>query len=253
MKIDFSKKALIAYITAGLPDMVFTKRAVLKLQEAGVSAVEIGIPYSDPVVEGKTIANASMLSLERGTNLDMIFDAVAEISPDLKIPVYFMSYYSPIFTYGEDKTFAKCKESGVSGLIIPDLCYEEGLSTFTKIKDYGLDPIMLAFPNTDNKRLKEIGDVGGSFVYYVNLFGTTGERNEIPVDSINRLREAKQVINTPLCAGFGVSSRAMFDTLSGVADGVIVGSAIVRRILDNLDNPDKALDEISDFIKELRG
>lgn len=251
MKIDFSSKVLVAYITAGVPNFEFTQKAILKLQECGVSAIEIGVPYSDPVADGNTIAEASMIALERGVNIDLIFDAVSEIKSSLKIPLYFMSYYSPIYTYGIDKTIDRAKNSGVSGFIIPDVSLNQGKAIFKKIKNNGLDPILLAFPNTPDAQLKKISAISGSFVYYVNLFGTTGMRDSTPQESIDRLRKVKQIVNGKVCAGFGVSNKVMFDNLLAEADGVIIGSAIIKHIINNLNNPQKALDEIEIFIKDI--
>ena len=253
MTIDFTKKALITYITAGFPDMEFTKSAILALQKSGVAAIEVGVPYSDPVADGKTIALASHLSLQRGCNLDLILKGLGEIKDKITIPIYLMSYYSPIYSYGEERLFQKAKDVGVTGFIIPDLPLDEGRATFEKMLQMSLDPILLAFPNTDTKRLGEITKVVGSFIYYVNLFGTTGARDAIPEESLTHLRKLKSQAEKPICAGFGVSNRKMFEKLSTVADGVIVGSAIVKIIIKYQNEPDVALKKVSGFVKELLG
>jgi tryptophan synthase alpha chain len=248
-KMDFTKKALIVYITAGFPDMDFTKKAILLLQSLGVSAIEVGIPYSDPVADGPVIAQAGHKSLEKGTNMDGIFKAVSEIKGSLTVPLYFMSYYSPVYTYGEDKFIKKCLESGVTGAIIPDLSLDEGRAFYQKEKKEGLDPILLVFPNTAEKKIKEIASVSGSFIYYVNLFGTTGVRTTIPADAYKKVEAVKKASGKPVCAGFGVSGREDFEKLSRYADGVIIGSAVVKCILENESDPAKALKDMENFIR----
>lgn len=252
MAIDFNRKVLIAYVTGGYPDIEFTLSAVLALQKSGVSAIEIGIPYSDPVADGPTIADASHLALQKGINIDQILDGIESIKNQLNIPLYLMSYYPPVFKYGIDKLIKRCRSAGVTGMIFPDISVDEGKETFIRFKDAGLEPILLVFPNTEEKRLREIEELSGSFIYYVNLFGTTGIRDHIPESSTEHLREVKRMVNKPVCAGFGVSNRKMFDDLSQYADGVIIGSAIMKRIIQNIDTDrQEALDAITKFIEEV--
>lgn len=253
MQIDFTKKGLIAYVTAGFPNMDFTNKAILALQEAGVSAIEVGVPYSDPVADGPTIALASHKALQNGINLDIIFDGLSSIKEQVTVPLYIMSYYSPLFTYGEDKVLEKCKQSGVSGIIFPDLQLDEGRETFKKCKDHGIDPIILLFPNAADERIKDVSENSGSFIYYVNLFGTTGVRDSIPASSLERLKHIKHTTDKPVFAGFGVSKRDMFTDISRYADGVIIGSAIVKQILDNENDEARALESISSFIQGILG
>ncbi len=253
MKIDFSKKGLVAYLTAGYPSMQFTLDAIQALQSAGASAIEVGIPYSDPVADGPIIALASHKALESGINLDIILSGLASIKDKIQIPLYFMSYYSPIFTYGEDRLIKASLDCGVSGIIFPDLQLDEGKDTFRKCKENGLDPILLLFPNASDQRIKDVTEHGGSFIYYVNLFGTTGVRDQIPPASLEHLRHIKATTSKPVFAGFGVSSRQMFLDLTAHADGVIIGSAIVKRILDNEKDEPKALQSISEFISLVTG
>ncbi len=253
MQIDFSKKGLIAYVTAGFPSMEFTQKAILTLQAAGVSAIEVGVPYSDPVADGPTIALASHKALERGINLDRIFEGLQAIKDKVTVPLYLMSYYSPLFTYGEDRVLEQCNKCGVSGIIFPDLQLDEGLDTFTKCKEKGIDPILLLFPNADDKRIGAVAEASGSFIYYVNLFGTTGVRDSIPASSLKSLEHLKTVTGKPVYAGFGVSKREMFSQISEYSDGVIIGSAIIKRMLEHEQDESRALAEISTFIKGILG
>jgi tryptophan synthase alpha chain len=253
MPIDFTKKGLIVYITAGYPDMEFTLDAILALQSCGVSAIELGIPYSDPVADGPVIAMASMLSLQRGTNLDKIFQALSAIKNDIRIPVYLMSYFSPLYTYGIDKMIDKSKDAGIEGVVFPDLTIEEGGQVFSELKKNSLDPILLAFPNSGEERIRRIAANSGSFVYYVNLFGTTGVRDRIPEDSLAKLASVKSIAGKPVYAGFGISTREMFLKLCEHADGGIVGSAVMKRILDKADDRKQALNDAAVFVNGLLG
>lgn len=253
MALDFGRKNLVLYITAGYPSLSFTQKAVLSFQEWGATAIEIGIPYSDPVADGPVIQQASLLSLEKGTNLDNITGALSEIKKDVRVPLYAMSYYSPIFSYGMDKFIARSLDSGIAGSIIPDLELDEGRGFFTKQKENGLDPILLAFPNTPDTRVRQIADEGGSFIYYVNIFGTTGVGAGIPESSIARMAGVRSAAGKPVFAGFGVSGPADASRLLSKADGVIVGSAVVKRILDNAGDEKAALMALEVFIKEMAG
>lgn len=253
MQQKTDSKGLVAYLTAGYPSMDFTNRAILALQQAGATAVEVGIPYSDPVADGPVIAQASYKALQSGINLDLILQDLAAIRSELKIPLYLMSYYSPVFTYGEDRLIERCREQGITGIIFPDLQLDEGRQTFLKCKQQGLDPILLLFPNAEAKRIQDVSEAGGSFIYYVNLFGTTGVRNTIPSASLEQLRLIKSLSPKPVYAGFGVSSRQMYLDLTAYADGVIIGSAIVKRIMELEQQPQQALESISVFIQTILG
>lgn len=253
MKIEFDRKALVAYLTAGMPDMDFTAKAILKLQEAGAAAIELGVPYSDPVSDGPVIAEASLLSLAGGTNLDGIFEMVGKIKKKLTIPVYLMSYYAPIYAYGADRLMVQSRENGVTGLVLPDITIEEGGTLCDAIKSEGLDPVMLVYPNTPEERVKAIADKCGSFVYYVNLFGTTGVRKELPETSLEHLRLVRQWAGKPVCAGFGISGKEMFDRLTRVCDGGIIGSALMRIVLDNRGDKKAALEGIDKFVRTVLG
>ena len=253
MQIDFSKKGLAVYVTAGFPDMEFTLDMILTLQHCGVSMIELGIPYSDPVADGPIIAKASMLSLAKGTNLDKIFQALGAIKNEIRVPLYLMSYFSPIYTYGIDKLIDKCKSAGAGGVIFPDLTIEEGGDVFRELKKNSLDPILLAFPNSDESRIRQIGEYSGSFIYYVNLFGTTGVRDSIPEESVARIEFVRRVTGKPVYAGFGVSNREMYLKICEKADGAIVGSAVMKRVLENQDDRKRALNDVAVFVNGLLG
>jgi tryptophan synthase alpha chain len=248
--MTFSSKALIPYITAGLPDLETTRKALLMYQETGCAAAEIGVPYSDPVADGPVIAEAGYHSLARGTNLDDLFKMLKGLKGTLKIPVYLMSYYSPVYTYGEDKFISECASSGAAGSIVPDLSLDEGRNFFQKQKEAGLDPVLLVFPNTPADRIRDIAAASGSFLYCVNFFGTTGVR-EIPDSAYERLAEVKRLAGKSVAAGFGVSTKADFDRLRRYGDAVIMASAFMKILLEHEQTPDAALKVIRGRIGEI--
>ncbi len=248
--MTFSSKALIPYITAGLPDMDTTRQALLLYQECGCAAAEIGVPYSDPVADGPVIAEAGYQSLARGTNMDHLFGMLKGLKGQLKIPVYLMSYYSPVYTYGEDRFISECANSGVAGSIVPDLSLDEGRTFFEQQKRAGLDPILLVFPNTPTDRIRDIADATGSFLYCVNFFGTTGVR-QIPESAYERLAEVKRIAGKPVAAGFGVSTKADYERLKKYGDAVIMASAFMKILLEHEKKPDTALGIIREKIREI--
>jgi len=248
--LDFSHKNLLIYLTAGIPSMAFLQEAILQLQSY-VDAIEIGVPYSDPVADGPVIAHASQLALEKGVNLDGILGAVKEISSQVTIPLYLMSYYAPLYAYGAEKFLSACREAGVRGVIVPDLNVDEGEGFYRRLSSEGLDPVLLVFPNTKADRVKRIASVSGDFLYYVNFFGTTGERRDNLSFSLDHLRDVKRWAGKPVCAGFGVADKEGYEKLSAVADGVIIGSAVMRRVLDAMNEKD-ALEHVISFVKGIR-
>lgn len=249
-RLDFSHKNLIIYLTAGVPSLAFLQEAILSLQSY-VDAIEIGVPYSDPVADGSIIAHASQLALEKGVNLDGIFGAIREIASQVTIPLYLMSYYAPLYAYGKEKFALHCQQSGIRGAIVPDLNVDEGEEFYQFLSDQGLDPVLLVFPNTSLERVKRIASVSGDFLYYVNFFGTTGERQESQIFSLHHLQEVKQYGQKPVCAGFGVSNKEGYERLTTIADGVIIGSAVMRRVLDS-GNEDEALEKVKLFVQGIR-
>ncbi len=249
--INFSQKGLITYTMAGYPDLSTTLKVILAMQKSGVSAIELGIPYSDPVADGPIINDAALYALSCGMNLDLIFDMLEKNRNQIKVPVYLMSYYSPIYTYGVESFIRRCTESGVSGTIIPDLPLPDGAFVFETLKQSGLDPILLAFPNTSEERLRQIDKAGGSFLYYVNLFGTTGVRNAIPEESMKALKTVRKIVSKPVFAGFGISNSTMFRAITNETDGAIIGSAIVQILADNIGDADQAAYKVGQFISSV--
>jgi tryptophan synthase alpha chain len=232
------KKAFIAFITCGYPDLNTTGRLIRGFSEAGVDIIELGVPFSDPLADGAVIQESSQYALKRGIDLDHIFDLVKAARKNTDTPICLMSYYNPIFCFGEERFVKKALSCGVDGVIIPDLPAEEGGLLKSYAKKCGLDIILFLAPTSSLQRIKFVSKKANGFIYYVSLTGVTGTRKELPKDFIRQVRSIKRHALKPVCVGFGVSTPEQVRQINRVADGVIVGSAIVGKIKENLRHPD---------------
>ena len=222
-------QAFIAFITAGDPSLDITEELILKMQEAGADLIEIGIPFSDPVAEGIVIQQADERALAAGTTTDKIFQMLERIGDKVKIPLAFMTYVNPIYTYGIDKFLSKCKQYGVDAIIVPDVPFEEKGELKPFCDKYGISLISLIAP-TSNERIKKIAKDAQGFVYCVSSMGVTGVRSEITTNIGEMVSFVKDAQNIPCAIGFGISTPAQAREMAQYADGVIVGSAIVKLI-----------------------
>lgn len=245
------KKAFIAYVTAGDPNLSMTKSIVSALEGAGVDIIELGIPFSDPLADGPTIQAASHRALLRGVTLSKIFSSVSAIRKVTGIPIAFMTYYNPILRYGIQDFVRSCKRSGVDGIIIPDLPFEEASELIKASRKSKIAVIFLAAPTSTGKRIKNIAKNSTGFIYYVSLTGVTGARKKLPPEVASNVRLIKSATRKPVAVGFGVSNPAQARATAKGADGVIVGSAIVKIIEDNQKNNKRLLSKISKFSKSL--
>ena len=243
-----NKKAFIAYIMAGDPDLAVSAEYILSAQDAGADMVEIGIPFSDPIAEGEVIQAASQRALAVGTRLDGVFDMVASIKDKMRIPMVFMTYLNPLFVYGYDRFFAECAQIGICGAIIPDLPFEEQGEAKTEAKKHGVEIVTLVAPTSEN-RIARIAKNAEGFIYLVSSMGVTGVRGEITTDLSAIISEIKAHTNIPVAVGFGISTPEQAKQYSGIADGVIVGSAIVRIIGQHGENAKK---ELFEYIQEMK-
>lgn len=243
-----NKKALVPYICAGDPTLDMTEKLVYLLEESGADVIELGVPYSDPLADGPVIQAASLRSIGAGFKLDKFFDTVKRIRKNTDIPLACMVYYSSILGYGCEKFVNNCDEAGLDGLIIPDLPYEEYDELKPLIDKTGLALIPLV-AITSGDRIKMLTEGSQGFVYCVSSLGVTGVRNSFDSRVDSFIEAVKAATDTPACIGFGISKRSDVERFEKIADGVIVGSAIVRKINENIDNPD----EIKRFIRELKG
>ena len=227
------KKAFIAFITCGEPDLKTTKDLVIQFERAGVDIVELGVPFSDPLADGVTIQESSQRALKKGVTLKKIFQTVSSIRKFSQIPIALMSYYNPIFHFGEKEFIIQAKRLGVDGLIIPDLPPEEAEILLREAKAKHLSTIFFLSPTTTKSRLKKIVQASTGFIYYVSLTGVTGIRKNLSDDIIPNVRLAKRYTPKPICVGFGISNPNQIKSVSSIADGVIVGSAIIKEIVKN--------------------
>jgi tryptophan synthase alpha chain len=232
-----NKKALVAFITAGYPDLATTEKLVYELEKSGVDIIELGVPFSDPLADGPVIQEASKVALEQGINLSKILGLVKDLRRKTELPICLMTYYNPVFCFGEERLAKQAAASGVDGVIIPDLPYEEAVSFTRLAKGYDVINICFIAPTSSPSRIKAISRVARGFIYYVALAGVTGSRKSLSPDLKTRLSAIKKIARIPVCAGFGISCARQVALVNKIADGSIVGSAIVAKIKENLKSP----------------
>ncbi|HHX18645.1 MAG TPA: tryptophan synthase subunit alpha [Clostridium sp.] len=224
-----NKKAFIPFITAGDPNLKTTEELVIKMADAGADLIELGIPFSDPVAEGPVIEEANYRALKVGTTTDKIFDMVLNIRKTCSVPLAFMTYANPVFTYGTDKFMRKCKEADVSAVIIPDIPFEEKEEITPFSSKYGIDFISMIAP-TSKSRVRTISREAQGFLYCVSSMGVTGVRKDIGSEVEEMIKVAKEANDIPCAIGFGISTPEQAEKMSKISDGVIIGSAIVEII-----------------------
>ena len=222
-------KAFVAFITAGDPNLDKTAEYILEMERAGADLIEIGIPFSDPIAEGVVIQEADLRALQSGTTTDGIFDMVEKLRRKTDMPLVFMGYLNPVFHYGYERFFARCKECGISGIIIPDLPYEEKGECEEIAAKYGVDVISMIAP-TSAARIRAIASEAKGFLYVVSSMGVTGIRYEIKTDLASILVAVREASDIPAAVGFGINTPEQAAKVAQIADGVIVGSAIVKII-----------------------
>lgn len=241
------KKAFIAFLTAGDPIMEKTVEYILELEKAGASLVEIGIPFSDPMAEGPVIQEANIRALANGMTTDKVFEIVKEVRKVSNIPICLMTYLNPVFHFGYDNFFKKCQEVGVDGIIIPDCPYEESKEVSDVCYQYGVDLISMIAPTSKDRTL-EIASKAKGFIYLVSSMGVTGMRSNIVTDIEGIVESIKSVTDTPVAVGFGINNPQQVKHFGNIADGVIVGSAIVNIIKEHGQNAHQPL---FDYVKSL--
>lgn len=229
------KKAFIAYITAGDPDLATTMRLALALEGSGVDIIELGIPFSDPLADGPTIQAASQRALKKKVTLAKIFRMSGALRGKTGIPLVFMTYFNPVLRYGVERFFKSAKTNGIDGVIIPDLPFEEAKDVVALGRKHKVATIFLVAPTSSKERIKKIEKASSGFIYYVSLTGVTGARAKLPPEVIYNVKRVKAMTRKPVAVGFGISNAAQAKDIAKVADGVIVGSAIVKIIGDKKD------------------
>jgi tryptophan synthase alpha chain len=245
------KKAFIAFITCGYPNLSVTEKLILEFAKIGVDIVELGVPFSDPLADGPVIQQSSQEALKKNVHLIDILNLVKRARKVVDMPICLMTYYNPIFCFGEERFCERAKGSGVDGVIIPDLPPEEGRPFIKCANKAGIDVIFFLSPTSSLERIKFISRVSKGFIYYVSLTGVTGMRKTLPGELISSIAEIKKHIHKPVCVGFGVSNPFQVKQICKLADGVIVGSAIVKKIKDNIGAPD-LIKRVSAFVRSLK-
>jgi tryptophan synthase alpha chain len=221
-------KALIAYITVGYPTIEATLKVVPLLADSGCDIVELGIPFSDPLADGVTIQKSSFHALQNGVTPQLCLEVAGELNRKVKVPMVFMTYFNPVFSYGLKEFCTACAESGISGLIIPDLPPDEGSDLEAISQKQGLDLTYLLAPTSTDERIRTVADSSRGFIYLVSVTGVTGARDRLPRDLEAFVTRVKKVATQPLCVGFGISTPEQARQIARIADGVIVGSRIIQ-------------------------
>lgn len=225
-------KAFIGFVTAGDPDLDASLEIMTAMAKGGCDLIEVGIPFSDPIAEGPVIQEADLRALASGTTTDKVFDLTKKLSERVDIPLVYMTYLNVLFKYGYDKFFQNSKDAGVSGVIVPDLPYEEKDEVQSVADKYDIDVISLVAPTSEDRIKMIAGDAKG-FIYTVSSMGVTGMRSKITTDLSAIVSHIKSVTNIPVAIGFGINTPEQAKKYSGIADGVIVGSAIVNIVSEH--------------------
>jgi tryptophan synthase alpha chain len=224
------ERALVAYVMAGDPSLDDTRRLVAEAERRGADVIELGVPFSDPLADGPVIQRAGARALAAGASLPRVLEMVATLRAQVRVPIALMTYYNPLFAFGL-KGFARTAvDSGADGVIVPDLPYDESEPLRAEAEPAGLDVIQMVAPTSTPARVKTIARLSRGFIYAVSLTGVTGERRELPKDLDAQIRMLRLVTTKPVCVGFGVSTPEHAAAIGKLADGVVVGSAIVRAI-----------------------
>lgn len=224
-----NRKAFIAFVTGGDPDIETTEALIPQMAVAGADLIEIGIPFSDPIAEGVVIQAADERALRAGTTTDKLFDMVKRVRGKVDVPLVFMTYVNPVYTYGTDKFAKKCAECGIDGIIIPDVPFEEREEVSGACETAGIELISMIAP-TSHDRIDMIARQAKGFLYCVSSLGVTGVRKQITTNIKAMVDQVKAVTDIPCAIGFGISTPEQAREMAAVSDGAIVGSAIVKLI-----------------------
>jgi tryptophan synthase alpha chain len=246
------RKALMPFITAGDPDLDFTAAVLKEVVARGCHLCEVGIPYSDPIADGPVIQASYTRALAHKIKLDDILKTLGDVAPKVGAPLVTMVSYAIVYRHGTAKYVDEVQQKGLAGLIVPDLPVEESaaLAKICAARDVSL--IQLVTPTTPRERAVRIAETSTGFLYYVSVAGITGERTALPPELVENVGWLRSQTDLPICIGFGISKPDHVRLLAPVADGLIVGSAIVRRIATAADQPrEKVLREVGDYVAEL--
>lgn len=224
-----NKKAFIGFLTAGDPTLDKTEEFVMEMVNAGAGLIELGIPFTDPIADGPVIQAANIRALEAGCTTDKIFDMVASLRKKTEVPIAFLGYLNTMYVYGYERFCKRCQECGVDGVVVPDLPYEEKQELVPIAAKYDVDVITMVAP-TSKERIEMVAKDATGFIYVVSSMGVTGARSEITTDVEEIVKVIRNVTDTPTAIGFGINTKEQVAKYSVIADGAIVGSAIVKII-----------------------
>src|SRR3954471_1579598 len=244
--------AMMPFIAAGYPDLETTIATIPALEGAGANLLEIGFPFSDPIADGPVIQEAFVKALAKKIRVADVFHAISQVREKVSIPLVAMLSFSVVFRYGLARFVAEAKAAGFDGLILPDLPPPEAQGICDAVRGGGLETILLIAPSTTPDRRKQIAELSSGFIYYLSVAGITGERDQLPANLAENVRHMKALTDRPVCVGFGISKPSHVAQLAGVADGAIVGSALVKRMKGRLnDGPAALAAEVGVFTAEL--
>ncbi|MCM8765585.1 MAG: tryptophan synthase subunit alpha [Candidatus Omnitrophica bacterium] len=247
-----NKKAFIAYIMAGDPNLKTTYELVLELERRGVDIMELGVPFSDPIADGPTIQKAGLRALRNKVDLKDILNLVKQLRKRTELPLVLMSYLNLIYCYGIERLIKEARDKGVDGMIVPDLIPEEAEDLLKIAKANEFSTIFLASPTSTPERIKKIAEASTGFIYYVSLTGVTGTRDKLPAGLREAVLKIKEITPKPVCVGFGISQRKQVEEILKFSDGIVVGSAIVEIIERNINKPD-LVKKVGIFVNRLSG
>ncbi len=246
-----NKKAFIGFVTAGDPTLDKTEEFVLEMERAGAALVELGVPFSDPIAEGPVIQEANLRALQAGCTTDKLFDMVARLREKTQIPLVFLAYANTLYKYGYERFCEKCEQVGIDGVIIPDMPFEEKGELAPIAKAHDVSVISLIAP-TSKERIQMIAKEADGFIYVVSSLGVTGVRDNITTDVESIIHSIREVTDTPAAVGFGINRKEQVHEYTSIADGAIVGSAIVKIVAEyGEDAGEKIYGYVADMVSGL--
>lgn len=243
------QKAFIPFVTGGDPTLDITEQLLYAMEEAGADLIEIGIPFSDPIAEGVVIQEANERALKAGFTADKLFDMIRRARQRVTVPMVFLTYLNPIYTYGKEKFMKRCEECGIDGIIVPDMPFEEKRELSDVCEKYGVDIISLIAP-TSNERIRMIAGEAKGYIYCVSSLGVTGVRNEIKTDIAGMVKLVRETTEVPCAVGFGISTPEQARKMAELSDGAIVGSAIVKIIAEYGED---CVPHVTEYVRTMKG
>lgn len=244
-----NKKAFMPFVTGGDPTLDITEQLLYAMEEAGADLIEIGIPFSDPIAEGVVIQEANERALKAGFTADKLFDMIRRARQRVTVPMVFLTYLNPIYTYGKEKFMKRCEECGIDGIIVPDMPFEEKRELSDVCEKYGVDIISLIAP-TSNERIRMIAGEAKGYIYCVSSLGVTGVRNEIKTDIAGMVKLVRETTEVPCAVGFGISTPEQARKMAELSDGAIVGSAIVKIIAEYGED---CVPHVTEYVRTMKG